>query len=344
MTFGVFERCGVVKTKELTEEGKRIFVAGHTGMVGSALVRRLASQKSNVILIRGRDELDLESIEQVRQFFSEQHIDEVYLAAAKVGGIWANNTLPSQFMLSNLSIQNNVIKTAFENGVKKLLFLGSSCIYPKQCMQPIIEEALLTSSLEITNEAYALAKITGLKLCEYLSNQFIDRGIDYRSVMPCNLYGPGDRYSGQNAHVIPALIEKFHEAKASGVTTVELWGSGLPRREFLFVDDLADACVEIMNCPRHVFDGLSGVGGRHLNVGYGSDVTIEELANMIRDVVGYNSKIHFDRSMPDGTMRKLLDSSKIQRLGWTPKTSLEEGIAIAYNDYLKQTDANCVKR
>jgi len=313
----------------------KVFVAGHRGMVGSAICRELAAHGSESPITRSRDELDLTDQTAVQAFFQKTKPDAVYLAAAMVGGIHANDTYPADFIFQNLSIQCNVIKSAFLAGVKKLLFLGSSCIYPKFAAQPIKEEALLTGTLEPTNEPYATAKIAGIKLCESYNRQYgQSHGVDYRSVMPTNLYGLGDNYHPENAHVIPALIRRFHEAKVSGVDTLSVWGSGNPRREFLYVDDLARACVHIMNLDRSTLDGLTSSWSQHINIGCGSDVSIKELAELIAATVGYQGHIQFDTTRPDGTPQKLLDSSRANALGWAPKIELKKGLRLTYENFL----------
>lgn len=302
----------------------KIYVAGHLGMVGSALVRKLEKDGYKNIITRSVDELDLCRQSEVEQFFKEEQPEYVFLAAAKVGGILANNTFPADFIYYNMMIEMNVIKASFDHGVKKLLFLGSSCIYPKLAPQPIKEDYLLTSELEETNEAYALAKIAGLKFCEYLNKQY---GTDYISVMPTNLYGPNDNYHPQNSHVLPALIRRFHEAKISGAKSVTIWGTGYVLREFLYVDNLADACVFLM---KHYS------GNETVNIGTGKDLTIRELADTIRRVVGYEGEIDYDTTKPDGTPRKLLDVSKLSSMGWRYTTELEEGIKLSYEDFLNR--------
>ena len=304
------------------EKDSKIYVAGHRGMVGSAIVRKLEQEGYYNIVTRTSKELDLRRQDEVEQFFAKEKPDYVFLAAAKVGGIMANNTYPADFMYDNMILEMNVIKSAFDNKVKKLMFLGSSCIYPRMAPQPMPESCLLTSELEQTNEAYALAKISGLKYCTYLNRQY---GTDYISVMPTNLYGPNDNYHPQNSHVLPAMIRRFHEAKVSGAPTVTVWGTGTPLREFLYVDDLADACLYLMNTYS---------GDETVNLGTGKEVTIAELARTVKKVIGYEGEIVFDTSKPDGTPRKLLDVSKLCGLGWTYKTELEEGIALAYDDFL----------
>ena len=305
-------------------------------MVGSALVRALASENDQQILTQDRQSLDLESQGKVNDFFSKNRIDEIYLAAAKVGGIHANSSLPADFLYKNLVIATNVINAAFCSGVKKILFLGSSCIYPKHAPQPITEEALLTGPLESTNEPYAISKIAGIKLCESLSRQFGDsHGIDYRAVMPTNLYGPGDNYHLENAHVIPALIRKFQNAKTNREPSVSVWGSGKPMREFLHVDDLAAACKHLMQLDRQTYLSCLTPNSVHVNVGYGKDISIAELSALIAEVVGYQGKIVFDPSMPDGTPRKLLDVSKINTMGWKATIGLKEGLEKTVKSYLR---------
>lgn len=321
-------------SKELEQ---RIYVAGHRGLVGSAIVRNLRARGYTNILTRTRDQLDLTNQSQVVTFFEKEKPDQVYLAAAKVGGIFANNTFPAEFIYENLMVQANVIHQSFVSGVKKLLFLGSSCIYPKFSSQPMAETALLTGVLEPTNEPYAVAKIAGIKLCESYNRQFgQSHGIDYRSAMPTNLYGPGDNYHPNNSHVIPALIRRFHEAKITNASEVAIWGTGEPRREFLYVNDMADASVFIMNLDKSIYDQHTKPMHSHINVGYGSDVTIAELAQTIAKVVGYQGEIQFDSSKPDGTSRKLLDSSKMNHLGWRPQISLETGLNLTYQDFINQ--------
>ena len=299
-----------------------IFVAGHRGLVGSAIVRRLEADGFRNLVLRDRRELDLTRQEAVEDFFAVARPEYVFLAAAKVGGILANNSYPAQFLQDNLVIQSNIIDAAWRNGTRKLLFLGSSCIYPKHAPQPMPEECLLTGPLEPTNEWYAIAKIAGLKMCQAYRRQY---GFDAISAMPTNLYGPGDNFSLQNSHVLPALLRKFHEAKESGAAEVEVWGTGTPRREFLHVDDLADACVFLMRS----YQGESWV-----NVGWGRDETIAELADTIRRVVGFQGRLRFDTSKPDGTPRKLLDTRRLTELGWTPKIGLEVGIRSTYEWFL----------
>lgn len=317
----------------------KIYVAGHRGMVGSAIVRCLRRQgvPERQLVGRSHSELDLTNQSAVRDFFSKEKPTHVYLAAGRVGGIHANNTYPADFIYENLMIEGNIVDAAFRTGVRKLLFLGSSCIYPKLASQPMQESALLTSYLEPTNEPYAIAKIAGIKLCESYNRQFgSTHGVDYRSVMPTNLYGPGDTYHPENSHVIPALIRRFHESKIKKAPKVIIWGTGTPRREFLFVDDLAAACVHIMNVNKNVYDAYTEPMLSHINIGFGSDVTIRELALAIGETVGYPGQIEFDAARPDGAPRKLLDSSRINKLGWQPKVGLSEGLKIAYQDFLKR--------
>lgn len=312
----------------------KIYVAGHGGMVGSAIVRALLTQgfAADRIISRTHAELDLTNQRAVADFFAQEKPDQVYLAAAKVGGIHANNTYPAEFIYENLMVQVNVIQAAHQNGVQKLLSLGSSCIYPRLAPQPMAEDALLTGVLEPTNEPYAVAKIAGIKLCESYNRQY---GRDYRSVMPTNLYGPGDNYHPENSHVIPALLRRFHDAKRNNVPEVVIWGSGTPRREFLFVDDLAVASVFVMNLSSRSYHAQVQPQLSHINVGYGSDVTIADLAQMIARVVRYEGRVSFDASKPDGAPRKLIDSSRLNAMGWRPSVSLEEGLARAYAEYAR---------
>lgn len=300
----------------------KIYVAGHKGMVGSAIVRQLTSMGYNNIITRSHKELNLCRQADVEAFFAEQKPDYVFLAAAKVGGIVANAESPADFLYDNMALEMNVIHSAWINGCKKLLFLGSSCIYPRMAPQPMPESCLLTSELEKTNEAYALAKISGLKYCEYLNRQ---HGTDYISAMPTNLYGPNDNYHPTHSHVLPALIRRFHEAKEAGLSQVTCWGSGTPLREFLYVDDLADACIFLMN---HYS------GNETVNVGTGKELTIRSLTELTAKVIGYQGEILWDSTKPDGTPRKLLDVSKLENLGWHYKTELEDGIRMAYEDFL----------
>lgn len=318
----------------------KIYVAGHRGMVGSAIVRQLVAQghSADRIVTRTHAELDLTDQTAVRAFFAAEQPDQVYLAAAKVGGIYANNTYPAEFIYQNLMIEANIIDAAFRNNIKKLLFLGSSCIYPRLAPQPMREDALLTGLLETTNEPYAIAKIAGIKLCESYNRQYgVSHEVDYRSVMPTNLYGPGDNYHPENSHVIPALIRRFHEAKMNHAPTVTIWGTGAPRREFLFVDDMADACVHIMNLDKTTYDQHTQPMLSHINVGCGYDITIRELADAIGQTVGFKGEIIFDARQPDGAPQKLMDSGRINALGWHAKVGLKEGLLLAYADFQKKT-------
>jgi len=313
----------------------KVYLPGHRGMVGSAILRKLALDPNVETVTRNSTELDLTNQAAVETFFAESSFDQVYLAAAKVGGIHANNTYPAEFIYENLVIQANIIHSAFRHGVKKLLFLGSSCIYPKLADQPMPEEALLTGSLECTNEPYAIAKIAGIKLCESYNRQYADtHGIDYRSVMPTNLYGPGDNYHPENSHVIPALIRRFHEAKVNDAPEVVIWGSGTPKREFLHVDDMAAASIHVMNLDSDLYQQHTQPMLSHVNVGYGSDVSIAKLAVLIGKTVGYKGRITYDSSKPDGTPRKLMDSSRLNALGWQAQITLKEGLVSAYQDFL----------
>ena len=321
-----------------TDLSQTIYVAGHRGMVGSAIVRNLQAKGFNNIVTKTHAELDLTNQAAVQQFFETERPDQVYLAAAKVGGIHANNTYPAEFIYDNLMVQNNVIHHAFLAGVKKLLFLGSSCIYPKLAPQPMSEDALLTGKLEPTNEPYAIAKIAGIKMCESYNRQYgQSHGVDYRSVMPTNLYGPGDNYHPENSHVIPALIRRFHEAKVSNAPEVVIWGTGMPKREFLYVDDMAAASIFVMQLDKATYDQHTQPMQSHINVGYGSDVTIAELAKAVGEAVGYQGKIGFDSSKPDGSPRKWMDSSRLNNLGWQPKVGLDEGLLLAYAEMLKRS-------
>ena len=314
----------------------KIYVAGHRGMVGSAIIRELAKQGQTNIVVRTHAELDLTDQQAVRTFFETEKPDQVYLAAAKVGGIHANNTYPAEFIYQNLMMEANIIHEAYKHGVQKLLFLGSSCIYPKLVEQPMKEQALLTGILESTNEPYAIAKIAGIKLCESYNRQY---GVDYRSVMPTNLYGVGDNYHPENSHVIPALIRRFHEAKMSNAPEVVIWGSGSPMREFLYVDDMAAASVYVMNLDKGIYDQHTEPMLSHINVGFGSDVTIKALAQTISAVVGYQGRIGFDITKPDGTARKLMNSERLNSLGWRAQVDLKEGLTKAYQDYLANSEA-----
>ncbi|MBN4080088.1 GDP-L-fucose synthase [Beggiatoa alba] len=314
----------------------KIYIAGHRGMVGSAIMRTLQQQGQTNFITRNHSELELTNQAAVRDFLKSEKPDQVYLAAAKVGGIHANNTYPAEFIYDNLMIQVNVIDAAFNNGVKKLLFLGSSCIYPKLAPQPMSEDALLTSPLEPTNEPYAVAKIAGIKLCESYNRQYGEsHGVDYRSVMPTNLYGEGDNYHPENSHVIPAMICRFHEAKINNTPNVMIWGTGTPCREFLYVDDMAAASVFVMNLDKQTYEQHTQPMLSHINVGIGHDLTIAELARTICKVVGYSGQIDFDSSKPDGTPRKLMDTTRLNNLGWQAKVKLEDGLTLAYQDFLK---------
>ncbi|SJN57343.1 GDP-L-fucose synthase [Vibrio ruber DSM 16370] len=316
----------------MTNLNARIFVAGHNGMVGSAIVRQLQRRGYQHIVTRSSKELDLRNQAQVAAFFAEQQIDEVYLAAAKVGGIHANNTYPADFIYDNLMIETNVIHQAYTNGVKKLLFLGSSCIYPKLAAQPMLESELMNGYLEPTNEPYAIAKITGIKLCESYNRQY---GVDYRSVMPTNLYGPGDNFHPENSHVVPALMRRIHEAKLSGLEEVMIWGTGSPKREFLHVDDMAEACVFVMNLDDTIYQENTQPMLSHINVGTGQDCTILELAQTIAKVVGFQGRITTDPIKPDGTPRKLMSVERLKALGWQAQIDLESGLSNAYQWFVE---------
>jgi GDP-L-fucose synthase len=306
-------------------------------MVGSAIARQLraSGHPDNQLITRTHAELDLTNQSAVREFFASEKPEQVYLAAARVGGIHANNTYPADFIYDNLMIQANIIDAAFRSGVKKLLFLGSSCVYPKFAPQPMNEQALLTGTLESTNEPYAIAKIAGIKLCESYNRQYsASHSVDYRSVMPTNLYGPGDNYHPENSHVIPGLIRRFHEAKFSQAPSLTVWGTGTPRREFLYVDDMAAASVHVMNLDKTIYDQHTKPMLSHINVGCGDDVTIRELAAAIGKTVGYQGELQFDTSKPDGTPRKLMDSTRVNALGWKATVPLEKGLERAYQDFL----------
>ena len=314
---------------------EKYFVAGHRGLVGSAIVRTLLAQGvlPGQIVSRTRTDLDLCNQQAVHDFFAAERPTQVYMAAAKVGGIHANNTYPADFIYDNLMVQANVIHAAHVHGVQKLMFLGSSCIYPRLAPQPMTEEALMGGMLEPTNEPYGVAKIAGIKLCESYNRQ---HGRDYRSVMPTNLYGPGDNYHPENSHVIPALIRRFHEAKVSGAPEVAIWGTGTPRREFLYVDDMAAASVFVMDLPLATYQSQTKPMQCHINVGSGSDVTIAEVAHTIAQVVGFLGAVTFDTTKPDGAPRKWMDSSKLNALGWSAKTGLRDGVGVAYLDFLRR--------
>jgi GDP-L-fucose synthase len=312
----------------MTLAKNKVFVAGHNGMVGSAIVRKLSLDTSIELVLASRSELDLLDASAVARFFDEQQPDQVYLAAARVGGIHANNTYPAEFISQNLQIQNIMIQAAHNSGVQQLLFLGSSCIYPKLATQPIVEEALLTGQLESTNEPYAIAKIAGIKMCESFNRQY---GRDYRSVMPTNLYGQNDNFHPQNSHVIPGMLRRFHDAKLAGSKKITVWGTGRPKREFLHVDDMATACIHVMNVSHDQFNSIvSSPMCSHVNVGSGRDVTIAELAGIIAKVVGFEGDIEFDGSKPDGAPRKLMDVGRLRSLGWEYSLELEKGIYETY--------------
>ena len=314
------------------DAASKIYVAGHRGMVGAAIVRALARRGATRIATRTHAELDLASQADVRAFFEREQPDSVVLAAAKVGGIHANDTYPADFIYENLMIEANVVHEAWRAGVQRLLFLGSSCIYPRMAEQPMREDALLTGTLEPTNEPYAIAKIAGIKLCESYNRQ---HGTDYRSVMPTNLYGPGDNYHPEMSHVIPALIRRFHEAKEAGADKVVIWGTGKPRREFLYVDDMAEACVHVMELDRATYEANTRPMLSHINVGTGEDIPIAELAALVAKTVGFRGRIEQDPSKPDGTPRKLMDVGRLRALGWRPRVGLVDGLALAYRDFLE---------
>ena len=315
--------------------GSKIYVAGHRGMVGSAIVRQLEEQGYTNVIVKTRAELDLVNQQSVADFFSQEKPDAVFLAAAKVGGIHANNTFPAEFIYENMMMEANIVHQAYSNGVKKLLFLGSSCIYPKLAQQPMQETALLTGTLEQTNEPYAVAKIAGIKLCESYNRQY---DVDYRSVMPTNLYGPNDSFHPENSHVIPAMLRRFHEAVLSNAETVVVWGSGKPMREFLYVDDMAAASIYVMNLDSETYQTHTQPMLSHINVGTGLDCTIRELAETIAKVTGFNGQLEFDSTKPDGAPRKLMDVSRLKDLGWSASVSLEEGLKRSYQWFLDNQD------
>lgn len=320
-----------------SEHQLKVYVAGHRGMVGAAILRALQARGGVNVITAGREDVDLTRQAEVERFFQKEKPEQVYIAAARVGGILANSLYPTQFLYQNIMIASNLIEASFRFGVKRLLFLGSSCIYPRLAPQPMLEESLLAGPLEVTNEPYAIAKIAGLKLCDYYCAQYGEsHGIDYRSLMPTNLYGPGDKYHPQNSHVIPGLIQRMHAAKTSHRPTVEVWGSGRALREFLFVDDLADACLHIMGLSKSEYEGVVGKSRGHLNVGSGEELSIAEVAEMIRVTVGFQGDLEFDTEKPDGTPRKLLDTSKMSTSGWFPKTNLAEGLKKTYAAFCEQ--------
>ncbi len=312
----------------------RIYIAGHRGMVGSAILRALRAQGESDIVAREHAQLELADQAAVRAFFAAEKPELVVLAAARVGGIHANSAYPAEFIYDNLMVQSNVVHEAWRSGVKRLLFLGSSCIYPRLAPQPMREDALLTGPLEPTNEPYAIAKIAGIKMCEAYNRQY---GTDFRSVMPTNLYGPGDNYHAENSHVIPALIRRFDEASVAGAAEVVIWGTGEARREFLFVDDMAAACAHVLRMDREAYEAATRPALSHINIGTGEDLTIRELAERVGRVVGYRGRIVFDTTKPDGAPRKLLDVSRLRALDWAPRVGLDEGLALAYRDYLSST-------
>ena len=309
---------------------KKIYVAGHQGMVGSAILRQLKNDDESTIVVKTRRELDLGDQSKLHQFLNDEAVTEVYLCAAKVGGIHANSTFPADFIYSNLVIETNFVHGAYLAGIKRILFLGSSCIYPKHCSQPMKESALLSGELEATNEPYAIAKIAGIKLCESYNRQY---GTDFRSVMPTNLYGPNDNFHPQNSHVVPALLQRFHEAKQQSLPRVTIWGTGSACREFLFVDDMAEACVYVMNLSPARLNQVVTPTRSHLNIGTGKDVSIKELAETVARVVGYEGELEYDPTMPDGTPRKLLDVSTMTSLGWKYRVELEKGLGLTYKWY-----------
>ena len=317
----------------------KIFIAGHNGMVGSSILKKLSKRGFSNLITANRSSLDLTNQSEVSDFFSTTKPEVVFLAAAKVGGIYANNNNPADFIYDNLMIQSNVIHQAFKNDVKKLLFLGSSCIYPKLTKQPMHEESLLAGKLEPTNEPYAIAKIAGIKLCESYNRQYgKTHNLDYRSVMPTNLYGPGDTYDDLNSHVIPSLIQRFHNAKKNKKSFVQVWGNSSTRREFLYVDDMADACIFIMNLDKNIYDEYTQPMNSHINLGFGTDITIGELSKIIKRIVKFDGDIIFDEEKLIGTPQKLMNSSRLNSLGWTPHTNIEEGISKTYKSFKKETN------
>jgi len=321
------------------ERGAKIYVAGHRGLAGSALVRRLRAAGHENLVLRTHAELELADTAAVRRFFEAECPQHVVLAAAKVGGILANDTMPAEFIHENLAIQTNVIHEAWRAGVKRLLFLGSSCIYPRDCPQPMKEEYLLTGPLEPTNRPYALAKIAGIEMCSAYNRQY---GAQFLAVMPTNLYGPGDNYDLRTSHVLPALIRKAHEAKQRGDEALVVWGTGKPRREFLYSDDMADACVALLRLEDQRFQSAIGTYPPLVNIGSGTDLTIRELAEVVSRIVGFRGALRFDTAKPDGTPRKLLDVSRMTKLGWAPRVSMEEGIALAYREFLGRLEARAM--
>ena len=314
----------------------RIFVAGHNGMVGSSIIKLLSQKSEQIVITKSSSELDLTNQKDVINFFKKKRIDQIYLAAAKVGGIYANSKFPAEFIYKNLMIEANIIHSAYLCRIKKLLFLGSSCIYPKRTKTPIKEEYLLSGKLEFTNEPYAIAKIAGIKMCESYNRQYgKSHGLDFRCVMPSNLYGPGDNYDKKNSHVIPALIKKFDTAKKNRSQNVIIWGTGKPKREFLHVNDLAKACIYIMNLKKKLFYKNVSLSNMHINVGSGKEITIKQLAELIKQIVGYKGRIKFDHSKPDGTMSKLMNNNRIKKLKWKTEINLENGLKNVYSDYKK---------
>mgnify|MGYP001500032290 CR=1 FL=1 len=314
----------------------KIFVAGHKGMVGSSIFKLLQEKGYKNLITKSHLELDLTNQDEVINFLKKKKIDQIYLAAAKVGGIYANSKFPAEFIYKNLMIEANIIHSAYLCGIKKLLFLGSSCIYPKKTKKPIKEEYLLSNKLEFTNEPYAIAKIAGIKMCESYNRQYgKSHGLDYRSIMPSNLYGPGDNYNLKNSHVIPALIKKFHVSKKKKLPHVTIWGTGKPKREFLHVHDLAKACVHVMNVKKNLYYSNISKMSSHINVGTGKEITIKKLAELIKKIVDYNGKIKFDTTKPDGTLSKLMDSRRIRKLKWKNEVNLEDGLKQVYSDYKK---------